>query len=211
MVIHCGYSIWSTKPLHLIQSQQNSSQHERYWFRTHLPLLPPVFISNWILVIWISLETALHISYIVNLATETAVIASISIRRKLECCLGNMDIFAIHVDSSQAEIVERGIILVLNETGGSMVKGSLSKVAEEIEVLYPNRLYLMSSRKNRPGFDRIRTKCWAGMPIAGNLLAEDWTSRKPCFQRWRRNLHTNRNSCNSWGHRIVPPQLYKKS
>jgi hypothetical protein len=42
-----------------------------------------------------------------------------------------MDVFAIHADSSQAEIVERGIILVLNERGGSMAKGSQSKVAEE--------------------------------------------------------------------------------
>jgi len=77
-----------------------------------------------------------------------------------------MDVFSIHVDSSQAEIVERRIILVLNETGGSMAKGSQSKVAEEIEVLYPNRLYLMSSRKNPFGFDRIRMKCWAGVPMA---------------------------------------------
>jgi hypothetical protein len=43
-----------------------------------------------------------------------------------------MDVFSIHVDSSQAEIVERRIILVLNETGGSMAKGSQSKVVEEI-------------------------------------------------------------------------------
>jgi len=44
----------------------------------YVPLLPPVFFTRQISLMTIDLSTALHMSYIVKAATDTAVRASIS-------------------------------------------------------------------------------------------------------------------------------------
>jgi len=90
LLVHWTLTKWSNKEQEKLPKNTIwfSSQHKhcpthnpqipQLWSRDQGPLLPPVLDSSWMSQILMSFDTALHISYTVRLATDTAVNASIS-------------------------------------------------------------------------------------------------------------------------------------